>query len=164
MLVMPRCARRVVPRVGDLEILCRLIAEQDRFCAYGHPCAMPIPEVVAEQHLPPTRGSTFVRLLAATVVTGFVALLSALAWLIAQAQYINDYCTTRTPQPITSPPEALGGRPAYMHGPMTVACEYDGFPTVYVTEPGPLLGALLMMAIVIAVAFGAYRWARPAAR
>jgi hypothetical protein len=62
------------------------------------------------------------------------------------------------------PPEALGGRPAYMDDPITIACEYDGFPTVYVTEPGPLLGALLMMTIVIAVAFGAYRWVRTSAR
>ena len=112
----------------------------------------------------PGRTSAFWRLLAATVVTGVVALLSALAWLIGQAQYINDYCTTRAPQPTTSPPEALGGRPAYMDDPVTVACEYDGFPTVYVTEPGPLLGALLMTAIVIAVALGAYHWAGPSAR
>jgi amino acid transporter len=122
-----------------------------------------VPDLEAEQYIPGS-GSAFLRLLGATVVTGFVALLSALAWLIGQAQYINDYCTTRAPQPITTPPEALGGRPAYMDDPITVACEYDGFPTVYVTEPGPLFGALLMMAIVIAVAFGAYRWARPSAR
>lgn len=51
-----------------------------------------------------------------------------------------------------------------MDDPITVACEYDGFPTVYVTEPGPLLGALLMTAIVIAVAFNAYQGARPFAR
>jgi hypothetical protein len=120
---------------------------------------MPIQHAVAEQYMP-ARGSAFLRLLVATVLTGFVALVSALAWLLVQAQYINDYCTTRAPQPITSPPEALGGRPAYMDDPITVACEYDGSPIVYVTEPGPLLGALLITAIVIAVAFGAYHWAR----
>lgn len=99
------------------------------------------------------------RFLAAAVVTLLTALLAALSWLLGQAQYINDYCTTRAPQP----PEVVGGRPAYMSDPITVACEFDGYPTVYVTEPGPLLGALLLTAIVIAVGFVAIHWARPSA-
>lgn len=97
------------------------------------------------------------------MVTGGTALVSALVWLMGQAQYLNDYCTTRASQPITSPPEALSARPAYMDDPITVACEFDGFPTVYVTEPAPLLGALLLTGMVIAVAFIAFSWARSSA-
>jgi TRAP-type C4-dicarboxylate transport system permease small subunit len=89
---------------------------------------MPIQRAVAEQYMP-ARGSAFLRLLAASVVTGFVALVSALAWLIGQAQYLNDYCTTRAPLALTSAPEALGGRPAYMDDPITVACEFASHGT-----------------------------------
>lgn len=104
--------------------------------------------------LPPVRAVR--RHLAATVVTLLVALVSAIAWVVGQAQYINDYCTTRAPQP----PDVRGGRPAYMADPLTVACEFDGHPTVYVAEPAPLLGALLLTAVVVAVGVVAFRWAR----
>jgi hypothetical protein len=77
-----------------------------------------------------------------------------------QAQYINDYCTTRAPQPTPANPEALGWRPAYLDGPVTVVCEYDGYPTVTVTDPVPLLGALVLAAGVLAVGIAVFRWAR----
>lgn len=119
---------------------------------------MSVPNV-KEEHPTPSPGRAFLKILAAAAVTLLTALLAALVWLLGQAQYVNDYCTTRAPQP----PNVAGGRPAYMSDPITVACEFDGYPTVYVTEPGPLLGALLLTAIVIAVGLVATHWARPCA-
>lgn len=99
------------------------------------------------------------RTLLASFVTGVAALLAAGFWVVGQGQYLQDYCFTRVEPPQTSPPEALSGRPAYWADPVTVACEFDGFSTVYTTEPAPLLGALLLAAVVIAVAFVTFRWA-----
>ena len=124
---------------------------------------MPVPSVDAEPHSTGP-GHVFLRFLLAAVFTGVTALLFVLFWLIGQAQYLEDYCHTRVPQPKASPPEALSGRPAYWDDPITVACEFDGFQTVYVTEPGPLGGALALAGMVVAVAFITCRWARPSAR
>lgn len=101
------------------------------------------------------------RLVVASVATMAAALCAAVIWVVGQAQYINDYCTSdRVAQPTPADPEALGGRPAYLDGPVTVVCEYDGYPTVTVTDPAPLLGALVLIVMVIAVAVVMLRWAR----
>jgi hypothetical protein len=101
------------------------------------------------------------RLLMASLATMAAALLAAGVWVVGQAQYINDYCATgRVQQPTPANPEALGGRPAYLDGPVTVVCEYDGHPTVTVTDPAPLLGALVLMIVVVAFALLTLRWAR----
>ncbi len=110
----------------------------------------------------PGQGIAVSRLLVAAAVTGIAVMLSGLVWLLGQAQYLNDYCTS--PRSHFSPPEASGGRPAYMDNPITVTCEYDGLPTVYVTEPLPLIGAVLLAGAVIAVASIAFSWARSSAR
>jgi len=101
------------------------------------------------------------RLIVACLGTLAAALLAAGVWVVGQAQYINDYCTTdRVNRPTQANPEALGGRPAYLDGPVTVVCEYDGYPTITVTDPAPLLGALVLMISVIAFAVVTLRWAR----
>lgn len=94
------------------------------------------------------------------MVTGVVALLAAALWVVGQAHYLEDYCHTRVDPPKASPPEALSGRPAYWDNPVTVACEFDGFPTVYTTEPAPLLGGLFLAGAVVTVALIAFHWAR----
>jgi hypothetical protein len=101
------------------------------------------------------------RLLVACLATVAAALLAAGVWVVGKAQYINDYCTgDRVQQPTPASPEALGGRPAYLDGPVTVVCEYDGYLTVTVTDPAPLLGALIVMSLVVAFAIVTLRWAR----
>jgi hypothetical protein len=99
------------------------------------------------------------RLAAAGLGTLFVGLVAAVFWVLAQAQYINDYCTTRAPRPEPPIPEATGGRPAYMDGPWTVVCEYDGMPTVEIAEPFPFLSAVFLAALVIGIGVVAFRWA-----
>jgi hypothetical protein len=88
--------------------------------------------------------------------------LAAGIWVVGQAQYINDDCTTRAPQPNPANPEALGGRPAYLDGPVTIRCEYDQFPAVEVTGPLPLVGAVVLTILVIAGAVVVLQWARQA--
>jgi hypothetical protein len=100
------------------------------------------------------------RLLVAAAMSAVAALSAAACWAIFQAQYVNDYCTTRVPQPVPANPEALGGRPAYMPNPVTIRCEYDRFPTVDVMDPMPLLGALVMVGVVAVVTTLMFRWAR----
>jgi hypothetical protein len=53
------------------------------------------------------------RLAVAGLGTLFVGLVAAVFWVLAQAQYINDYCTSRAPRPTLEP---TGGRPAYIDG------------------------------------------------
>jgi hypothetical protein len=119
---------------------------------------------MSEQHPPSVTenrgGWSPPRLVAAGLVTAIAGLIAAGVWTLLQAQYINDYCTTRAPQPTPANPEVLGGRPAYLDGPVTVVCEYDGYPTVTVTDPVPLLGALVLAAGVLAVGIAVFRWAR----
>jgi hypothetical protein len=101
------------------------------------------------------------RLVVAWLATMAAALFAAGVWVVGQAQYINDYCTSdRVAQPTPADPEALGGRPAYLDEPVTVVCEYDGYSTATVTDPAPLLGALVLMVLVVAVAVATLRWAR----
>ena len=105
------------------------------------------------------RGHALLRILLASFLTGVAALLAAGFWVVGQGQYLQDYCFTRVELPQTSPPEALSGRPAHWADPVTVACEFDGFSTIYTTGPAPLIGALLLAAVVIAVALVTFRWA-----
>lgn len=105
-------------------------------------------------------GRVVFRSLMAASTTCLAALLAAGLWVFGQAQYVQDYCHTRVHPPLTSPPEALSGRPAYWRDPVTIACEFEGFPTVHTTDPAPLLGALLLAGAVAAVALIAFRWAR----
>lgn len=106
------------------------------------------------------QGRTFLRSLLAACITSVAALLAAGLWIVGQAEYLEDYCFTRVEPPEASPPEALSGRPAYWDDPVTVACEFDGFPTVYTIERAPLFGALLLAGAVVAVALIAVHWAR----
>lgn len=101
------------------------------------------------------------RVLAAVAVTSLAALLAALGWVVAQGLYLDDYCHTRAPEPVPSVPEGTGGRPAYMDYPWTVVCEYDAVPTVEVSDPSPLLGALAAVAFVVLVAAVMTVWLRP---
>ena len=98
------------------------------------------------------------RLLVAGAVTVFAGLLAAALWAVSSAQYLGGYCTSRASQPTPANPESLGGRPAYMPNPVTVRCEYDGFPTVDVIDPMPLLGAVVMVGVVAVVATLMLRW------
>lgn len=101
------------------------------------------------------------RLAIAGLVTLLAGLVAAVFWVLAQAQYTNDYCTTRAPQPEPSPPfyeAGLGGRPAYMDGPYTIVCEYDGYPIVEIFDPGMLIGALFLAAIVIVIGICTFHW------
>ncbi len=100
------------------------------------------------------------RLLVAWIATTAIGLLAAGFWLVSQAQYTEDYCQTRAPQPRSPSPEGLSGRPGYLDGPVTVRCEYDQFPAVEVTDPLPLIGALALALLVLGVAAVAFRWAR----
>lgn len=96
------------------------------------------------------------RLAAAGLGTLIAGLLAAAFWILAQAQYLNDYCTTRAPQP-ESP--ITGGRPAHLDGPWTVVCEYDGAPTMAIVEPLPFVGAVVLAAVVLGIGVMAFRWA-----
>lgn len=109
---------------------------------------------------PGGRAASLGRTLVAVLVTVLAALVAAVAWVVGQALYLEDYCLTRVDRPEGSRPEASGGRPAYWRDPVTVACEYDGHGTVLATEPGPLVAALLLAAAVCAVAVTAFTWAR----
>jgi hypothetical protein len=100
------------------------------------------------------------RLLVAGLASLLTGLLAAGSWVVGQAQYLEDYCSTRAPEPSAPTPEALDGRPAYLDGAMTVRCEYHDLPTVLVTDPLPLAGALVLAVLVLAVAIQAFRWAR----
>lgn len=99
------------------------------------------------------------RVVLAGIGTLLTALFAAVLWVLAQAQYINDYCSTRAPQPTSPTPEALDGRPAYMDGPVTVVCEYHELPTVEVTDALPFIGACLLAVVVLAIGVWAFRWA-----
>lgn len=108
---------------------------------------------------PITRTTKVLRLAAAGVGTLLVGLVAAVSWVLARARYTNDYCTSRAPRPEPPMPEATGGRPAYMDGPWTVVCEYDGRPTVEVIEPLPFLGAVFLASVVVGIGVVAFRWA-----
>ena len=100
------------------------------------------------------------RVLLAGFATLLASLLAAGFWTLGQAQYLNDYCQTRAPQPQPLTPEGLSGRPAYLDGPVTVRCEYDGLPAVVVTDPLPMIGALGLAGLVIMLVVLAFGWAR----
>lgn len=106
------------------------------------------------------RGRTFLRLHLTVFIASVAALLAAGLRVVGQAQYLEDYCHTRVEPPDASPPETLSGRPAYWDNPVTVACEFDRYPTIYTTEQAPLFSALLLTGAVIAVALIAFHWAR----
>ena len=112
---------------------------------------------------PHTGRRSVLRLVVAGFVTLLAGLVAAVFWIVSQAQYTNDYCTsTRAPQPEPSPPyfeAGLDGRPAYMDGPYTIICEYDNYPTVEIIDPTVLVGALVLAAIVIVIGIGTFRWA-----
>lgn len=100
------------------------------------------------------------RLVVAGLASLLTGLLAAGSWVVGQAQYLEDYCSTRAPEASASTPEALDGRPAYLDGAMTVRCEYDDLPTVLVSDPLPMAGALVLAVLVVVVAIQAVRWAR----
>lgn len=102
------------------------------------------------------------RLAVAWLTTIATALLAAGLWVVGQAQYTNDYCHTRAPQPASPDSEGLSGRPGYLDGPVTIRCEYDQVPAIEVMDPLPLVGAVMLMLLVIAVAVVALQWARQA--
>lgn len=59
--------------------------------------------------------------------------------------------------------EGLSGRPAYLDGPVTIRCEYDQVPDLAVTDPLPLIGALVLIVLVLGVVAVTIQWAgRPA--
>lgn len=109
------------------------------------------------------RGGVVLRWFGAALVTGVTAVLALGFWIVGQGQYINDYCHTHAPEPTSPHPEALSGRPGYidyLDNPVTVVCEYDQFPTVYVTDPAPLVGLVFVVAVVVGVAAMMVGWAR----
>lgn len=111
---------------------------------------------------PHTGRRSVLRLATAGLVTLVLGLVAAVFWIVAQAQYTNDYCSRDGVAPEPSPPfheAGLGGRPAYFDGPFTIMCEYDGYPTVEVFVPGPFLGALFLAAVVVGIGVGLFRWA-----
>jgi hypothetical protein len=108
---------------------------------------------------PHTGKRSVLRLTAAGLVTLLACMVAAVFWIVSQAQYTNDYCTTRASRPEPANPEALGGRPAYMDGPYTIVCEYDGYPTLEIFDPTVLIGALILAAVVVGIGVGMFRWA-----
>jgi multisubunit Na+/H+ antiporter MnhC subunit len=102
------------------------------------------------------------RLTVAWVATVGAALFAGGLWAVGQAQYTEDYCHTRAPQPPSPHSEGLSGRPGYLDGPLTIRCEYDQVSAVEVTDPLPLVGAVVLTMMVIAVAVVALQWARQA--
>lgn len=99
------------------------------------------------------------RLVVAGLITVFTGLLAVGLWVVFQAQYLADYCSTRAPQPEAPTPEVVDGRPAYLDSLVTVRCDYHGLPTVVVTSALPLLGAVVLAALGLGVAVVAFRWA-----
>lgn len=110
------------------------------------------------------QGQPILRFVLAALVTSVAALLATGLLVFGQAQYVQDYCHTRVEPPATFPPEALSGRPAYWDNPVTVACEFDGFPTIYTTDPGPVVGGLILLGVVLVVTLVAFDWARAGKR
>lgn len=100
------------------------------------------------------------RVAAALVATITAALFATGLWVVGQAQYTEDYCHTRAPQLPVADSEGLSGRPGYLDGPVTMRCEYDQVPAVEVTDPLPLVSAVVLLVLVIVVAVVALRWAR----
>ena len=89
------------------------------------------------------------------------ALLAAGLWVVGQARYTEDYCHTRAPEPATPPGfEGLSGRPGYLDGPVTIRCEYDPVPDIAVTDPLPLVGALLLIFMMFGIVAVTIQWAR----
>ena len=84
------------------------------------------------------RMRSMLRVVVAGVARTAIGLLAAGFWLVGQARYTEDYCQTRAPQPRSSNPEGLSGRPGYVDKPVTVRCEYDQFPAVEVCLRCPL--------------------------
>jgi hypothetical protein len=101
-----------------------------------------------------------VRLAIASVAILAAALLAAGFWLVGQAQYTENYCFTRAPEPAGVNPEGLSGRPGHLDGPVTIRCEYDEASDVVVTDPLPLTGAVVLATLVMAVAVVSLLWAR----
>ena len=114
-------------------------------------------------HSPSSRAGMVGRRATAVLATVAAGIAAVGIWVVAQAAYLEDYCLTRVVTPDVSPPEALGGRPAYWGDPVTIVCELDGHPAVHTTDPGPLVGALLLAAAVCVVAVTSFRRARPPA-
>lgn len=82
-------------------------------------------------------------------------------WVVGQARYTEDYCQTRVDAPAAPPGvEGLSGRPAYLDGPVTIRCEYDQVPNLAVTDPLPLIGALVLTVLVLGVFALTLQWAR----
>ena len=113
---------------------------------------------------PRTGRRSVLRLVVAGVVTLLAGLVAAVFWIVGQAQYFNEYCTMHSrnqPEPLSSlsPEAGMGGRPAYMDGPITVVCEYDCHPTVREIAPGWFIIALILAAVVVGIGVGTFRWA-----
>jgi hypothetical protein len=82
-------------------------------------------------------------------------------WVVGQARYTEDYCQTRVDEPAApAGVEGLSGRPAYLDGPVTIRCDYDQVPDLTVTDPLPLVGALVLIVLVLGVVAVTIQWAR----
>ena len=100
--------------------------------------------------------------LTGAIVFGLVCAVVAFGlWVVGQARYLEDYCQTRVDGPAAPPDvEGLSGRPAYLDGPVTIRCEYDQVPDLAVTDPLPLIGALVLIVLVLGVVAVTIQWAR----
>lgn len=107
------------------------------------------------------RGRRVARLAGAILASLVCAVVAFGLWVVGQARYTEDYCQTRVDAPAAPPGvEGLSGRPAYLDGPVTIRCEYDQVPNLAVTDPLPLIGALVLTVLVLGVFALTLQWAR----
>lgn len=100
--------------------------------------------------------------LAGAILASLVCAVAAIGlWVVGQARYTEDYCQTRVDEPAApAGVEGLSGRPAYLDGPVTIRCDYDQVPDLTVTDPLPLVGALVLIVLVLGVVAVTIEWAR----
>ena len=96
------------------------------------------------------------RALLALAAGGTVALLGYVAWLLASARYLEDYCLTRAPLPPGDLETSVVRGPSY-EGPWRLRCDWQEVPDVVVTDPVPALGALAVVVVALVVGLAVLR-------
>ena len=84
---------------------------------------------------------------AATVATGAVGLV---CWWFGQARYLEDYCLTRAPLPDGGTELRVVRGPGY-DSPVSLRCDWVDHSDVVVVDVLPLLGALIVVLVALAV-------------
>ena len=87
----------------------------------------------------------------AGVVGLAVAAVGVVAWLVARARYLEDYCSTRAPLP-PGVAEGSSVRGPSFESPVSLRCDWAAHPDVVVTDPVPLLGLLFVVLLAVVAA------------